>query len=214
MAIEYSHIRQRFGEREILRDTSLCLPDSGVVLLSGKNGSGKSTLLRIMSGLLKPDAGEVMLNGHRRPLKHAGRDLLSQVMYLHQAPYLFTGSVRKNLAYALGGDRSDVDQRIARALDWVGLAHLATEQARTLSGGERQRVALARALLRRPRVLLLDEPTAHLDAAANAQISSLLIELRAYTETMLITSHEPGFLERLDGVAYQLENGRLQRLAD
>ena len=214
MPVEYHAIRQRFGERDILRDVSLCLPKSGVVLLSGKNGSGKSTLLRIMSGLLKPDAGEVIVEGIRKPVRRAGAQLLKQVMYLHQVPYLFAGSVRKNLAYALRGRDRDSDQRITQALEWVGLAHLADEDAKTLSGGERQRVALARALLCRPRVLLLDEPTAHLDAATNAQIESLLVELRAYTDTMLITSHEPGFLERLDGQAYRLEDGRLQALSE
>lgn len=213
MQIEYSHISQSFGERHILRDVSLCLPDSGVVLLSGKNGSGKSTLLRIMSGLLKPDDGEVQVGSGQNPIRRAGAMLLEQVMYLHQVPYLFAGSVRQNLGYAVRGDTQNAEQRIEQALEWIGLGHLAGEDAKTLSGGERQRVALARALLRRPRVLLLDEPTAHLDAVGNAQISSLLMDLRAYSDTMLITSHEPGFLERIDGTSYRLEDGHLHKLA-
>ena len=214
MQIEFSHISQSFGERNILRDVSLCLPDSGVVLLSGKNGSGKSTLLRIMSGLLKPDEGEVQVGNRRKTIRRAGSLLLEKVMYMHQVPYLFAGSVRQNLGYALRDEPENADQRIEQALEWTGLGHLAGEDAKTLSGGERQRVALARALLRRPHVLLLDEPTAHLDAVGNAQISSLLMDLRAYTNTMLITSHEPGFLERIDGTSYRLEDGLLHKLTD
>ena len=130
-------------------------------------------------------------------------------MYLHQTPYLFDGSVRQNLQYAHKKGRGDRFQLINQALEWVGLSHLANENAKTLSGGERQRVALARALLRRPRILLLDEPTAHLDAISNAQISNLLGELKSHTVSMLIASHEPTYLSDLVNQEVRLENGKL-----
>ena len=207
--IEYQEIHQRFGKREILNDVTIRLRQSEVVLLTGDNGSGKSTLLRIMAGLLKPDSGNVVCADELNAISHSRKTLLREVMYLHQTPYLFDGSVKKNLCYALDKGRVDRAKQVDQALEWVGLERLADENAKTLSGGERQRIALARALLRRPRFLLLDEPTAHLDAVSNAQISNLLLELKSRSVSMLIASHEPFYLGDLIDVEYTLENGRL-----
>jgi tungstate transport system ATP-binding protein len=209
MIIEYKHLSLRFGEREILRDVSINLSPNKVILLTGENGCGKSTLLRVMAGLLKPDAGQITCAGVSSKFSQCQSALLEQVMYLHQTPYLFDGSVRQNLQYAHKKGRGDRFQLINQALEWVGLSHLANENAKTLSGGERQRVALARALLRRPRILLLDEPTAHLDAISNAQISNLLGELKSHTVSMLIASHEPTYLSDLVNQEVRLENGKL-----
>ncbi len=207
--IEYRHIHQRFGRREILSDVSIQLKPGELLLLSGENGAGKSTLLRVMAGLLKPDAGELIDEAGRRLISRSRKSLLEQVMYLHQTPYLFEGSVRKNLQFAQPKEAEDKRLQVDQALEWVGLSHLASENAKTLSGGERQRIALARALLRRPRYLLLDEPTAHLDAESNAQIAQLLGELKLRTVSMLIASHEPGHLDQLVDVEYRLDHGRL-----
>ncbi|MCP4010114.1 MAG: ABC transporter ATP-binding protein [Proteobacteria bacterium] len=207
--MEYKHIHQRFGRREILSDVSIQLKPGELLLLSGENGAGKSTLLRVMAGLLKPDAGELIDETGRRLISRSRKLLLEQVMYLHQTPYLFEGSVRKNLQYAQQKEAEEKRLQVDQALEWVGLSHLASENAKTLSGGERQRVALARALLRRPRYLLLDEPTAHLDAESNAQIAQLLGELKLRTVSMLIASHEPGHLDRLVDVEYRLDRGHL-----
>ncbi len=207
--MEYKHIHQRFGRREILSDVSIQLKPGELLLLSGENGAGKSTLLRVMAGLLKPDAGELIDETGRRLISRSRKSLLEQVMYLHQTPYLFEGSVRKNLQFALPKEAEEKRVQVDQALEWVGLSHLAAENAKTLSGGERQRVALARALLRRPRYLLLDEPTAHLDAESNAQIAQLLGELKLRTVSMLIASHEPAHLDRLVDVEYRLDRGRL-----
>ena len=207
--VEYKHIHQRFGRRDILSDVSIQLEPGQLILLSGENGAGKSTLLRVMAGLLKPDAGELIDEAGRRLISRSRKSLLEQVMYLHQTPYLFEGSVRKNLQFALPKDAENKCVQVDQALEWVGLSHLASENAKTLSGGERQRIALARALLRRPRYLLLDEPTAHLDAESNARIAQLLGELKLRTVSMLIASHEPGHLDQLVDVEYRLDHGRL-----
>jgi len=207
--MEYKHIHQRFGRRDILSDVSIQLKPGKLLLLSGENGAGKSTLLRVMAGLLKPDTGELIDEAGRRLISRSRKLLLEQVMYLHQTPYLFEGSVRKNLQFALPREAEDKCVQVDQALEWVGLSHLASENAKTLSGGERQRIALARALLRRPRYLLLDEPTAHLDAESNARIAQLLGELKLRTVAMLIASHEPGHLDLLVDVEYRLDHGRL-----
>ena len=211
--MQYNHIHQRFGKREILHDVSICLEPGQLLLLSGENGAGKSTLLRIMAGLLKPGAGEFMDKTGAKMISRNPKSLIKQVMYLHQTPYLFDASVEKNLHFALPREAAEKPQKIAQALEWVGLSHLMDESAKTLSGGERQRLALARALLRRPRYLLLDEPTAHLDAKTNAQIFRLLSELKSRTQSMLIASHEPAHLDQLIDVEYRLKQGRLNRVS-
>jgi tungstate transport system ATP-binding protein len=207
--IEYKNIRQRFGKREILHDVSIDLKPGQLVLLSGENGAGKSTLLRIMAGLLKPGAGDFMDDSGAISISRGRKSLLEQVMYVHQTPYLFEGSVRKNLQYVQHKKAADKRVQLDQALEWVGLSHLMEANAKTLSGGERQRIALARALLRRPRYLLLDEPTAHLDAESNAQIARLLGELKSRTVSMLIASHEPGHLKQLVDAEYRLDQGQL-----
>lgn len=207
--IEYKHLKLSFGRREILSDVSISLKPNNVILLSGENGCGKSTLLRVMAGLLKPDAGQISCAGINSGFSQCRSSLLEQVMYLHQIPYMFNTSVKENLLIAHKKGRGDHLRLVEQALEWVGLAHLANENARTLSGGERQRIALARALLRRPRILLLDEPTAHLDATSNAQIVNLLGELKSHTVSMLIASHEPCYLDNLINQELVLEKGEI-----
>lgn len=210
--IDYQNIKLKLGGRAILDGASINLEPNQVILLSGDNGSGKSTLLRVMAGLLKPDSGNIVCAGDPCQFSRCQSALLEQVMYLHQIPFMFDGSVKKNLMYAHKKGRGDRLKLIDQALEWVGMSHMADADAKTLSGGERQRVALARALLRRPRILLLDEPTAHLDAISNAQIGSLLGELKSHTVSMLIASHEPCYLSDLVNVEYKLENGRINQI--
>jgi len=210
--IDYQNIKLKLGGRDILSGASISLEPNQVILLSGDNGSGKSTLLRVMAGLLKPDSGNIVCAGDTCQFSRCQASLLEQVMYLHQIPYMFDCSVKKNLMFAHKKGRGDRLKLIDQALEWVGMSHMADADARTLSGGERQRVALARALLRRPRILLLDEPTAHLDAISNAQIGSLLGELKSHTVSMLIASHEPCYLSDLVNVEYKLEDGRINEV--
>lgn len=211
--IDYQNIKLRLGDRDILDGASISFKPKQVILLSGDNGSGKSTLLRVMAGLLKPDSGQIVCAGDSCAFSRCQSSLLDQVMYLHQVPYMFDGSVKKNLMYAHKKGRGDRLKLIDQALEWVGMSHLANADARTLSGGERQRVALARALLRRPRILLLDEPTAHLDAVSNAQIGDLLGELKSHTVAMLIASHEPCYLSDLVNAEYKLEYGKISEIS-
>lgn len=209
--LKYQRICQRYGKREILSDVSIQLGRGQLLLLSGENGAGKSTLLRIMAGLLRPDAGEVVDETGRRAISHGRKSLLERVMYLHQIPYLFEGSVKKNLQFVQQQGAPEARMQLGQALEWVGLSHLEDENAKTLSGGERQRVALARALLRRPQFLLLDEPTAHLDAESISQIALLLAELKSRTVSMLIASHETGHLDQLVDIEYRLDQGNLKK---
>jgi len=161
-AIHLSGLGKRFGARWVLRGVSFHVGSGEAVALLGPNGSGKSTVLRIAATLLKPNAGTGAING-LDVVRDAGT-VRSQVGYLAHSPGLYDDlTARENLWFAadmLGSPRSEADATLER----VGLAHVANDRVRGFSAGMQRRLGLARLVLRRPRVLLLDEPYSNLDA--------------------------------------------------
>lgn len=161
--------------------------------LVGPNGSGKSTLLRLLAFLEVPQRGELTLRGtpvHTRRERRAARRVVTLV---EQAPFLFAGTVRENLAYGLRlhGIRGTAARTAAdEALVRVGAGDFADRDARALSGGEGQRVAVARALALRPDVLLLDEPASAADRAGANQIYLALEAERARGAAICFSSHQ------------------------
>jgi len=212
--IQYRGLSKQYGQRILLTDVSLDCYRSQCFLLTGDNGSGKSTLLRIMSGLLKPDAGTVALNSKQMLSWPSQQDALrNHVMYMHQSPYLFDGSVIKNLEYAFHNSLGNRTERtIQDALQWSNLEALSKNSAKQLSGGEKQRVALARAWLRNANLLLLDEPTANLDQTSRLKTIDLLRSLKNTGVSLVIACHEyQEFTDISDGIL-QLENGLLRKI--
>jgi molybdenum cofactor guanylyltransferase len=164
------------------------------IVLSGQNGAGKTTLLKILAGLETPDYAEVEFDGRRLTWKAARARLRREVVYLHQQPYMFDHSVADNIAYGLSRQAvpaARIKARVAEALAWSGLTHLAQRNARELSGGEQQRVAVTRARVLSPRLLLLDEPLANMDISAREQTILLIRRLKDDGVSTIITSHEP-----------------------
>ncbi len=182
---------------QALQEINAEFPAGSITALLGPNGSGKTTLLRLMLGILKPTAGQIWLAG--RPLeaysrREAGR-WLSWVPQDEVIPFDFTV-----LEYVLLGRApylnplqmptpKDVEEAQI-ALTQAGVAHLARRTLPHLSGGERQLVLLARALAQRPRILLLDEPTAHLDLSHRGQVLQLLRTQQAQGVTIILTTHD------------------------
>ena len=191
--LHVSSVSKRYAKRTVLADIELTLRSGQCYLLSGENGAGKTTLLRILAGLERPDSGLFSTSGQAARKWQQSRKLLqARILYLHQQPYMFDGSVRYNLAYALRQQltRQQREARIQQALAWAGLECHAEDSAKNLSGGERQRVALTRAWLRHPDVLLLDEPTSNLDQESRRRTLALLGSLRAEGISLLIASHD------------------------
>jgi ABC-type Mn2+/Zn2+ transport system ATPase subunit len=177
------------GGDAVLRDVDLEVREGEFCFLLGPNGAGKTTLLRSILGEIRPLAGEVWLHPELAARSRIG--FVPQRCDLNRA---LPTTVREFVSLGLVGARADEADETARlhgALERAGLAGREREDYWALSGGERQRALLARALVRRPRLLVLDEPTTSLDVWAEARLLELLAELnRAEHVTILIVTHD------------------------
>lgn len=191
--------------RAVLDGLDLELSGEGISVILGSNGTGKTLLLRLLAGLLPAHAGTITWGGAEQP---AGR-----MAMVFQQPMLLRLSVYTNVEFALRPQNLSVAERHARThevLARVGLAHRARDCARLLSGGERQRLALARAWAMRPRLLLLDEPTASLDPSATEAVERIIREIRTDGAKVLMTTHNLGQATRLADDVIFLADGRVQ----
>jgi ABC-type multidrug transport system fused ATPase/permease subunit len=207
-AIEFADVRVSYpGElRPALDGFSLRLEPGEHVAIVGPSGAGKSTAVSLLLRFLDPERGRVILGG-RDLSSYRQAEVRSAISVAGQDSHLFSVSIRQNVALARAGA---TDAQIERALrrakiwDWVsglpdGLDTLVGEQGRELSGGQRQRIVLARAFLSQAHVLVLDEPTAHLDSeTAQALIEDVLMEAEGMT-VVLITHRGEG-LDLVDRV--------------
>lgn len=201
----------RYGERAVLDACDLDLGAGQRLGLSGANGSGKSTLLALIVGLLHPCHGRVIVLGKERRREADFREIRGPVGMLFQDSddQLFSPTVAEDVAFGpfnLGKSRADVEQIVARTLALLGMEDYADRVTYKLSGGEKRLVALATVLAMEPEVLLLDEPTAGLDEAANDRVTRVLLGL---PQTMLLVSHDREFLGRIATRTARLEGGRL-----
>ena len=186
-----------------------------VTAIFGPSGAGKTTLLNILAGLVRPTEGRIRVGD--RVWLDAGRGIFvppheRAIGYVFQEGRLFPHlSVRHNLVYgeAFAKNRPQVAS-FDEVVDLLGLAPLLTRRTRNLSGGEQQRVAIGRALLARPRLMLMDEPLASLDAARRAEILPYLDRLRArFAIPTLYVSHSAEEVERLADEVATIEAGRI-----
>lgn len=207
---------QNYDGRRVLTVDELDVERGEVVALVGPSGAGKSTLLRLLNFLELPTEGSIEYRGRlfdaRNPLPLA---LRREVTTVFQRPLLLSRSVRDNVAYPLQLRGRNGQEKVAQALDRVGLLPLARQAARTLSGGEAQRVALARALVTEPTVLLLDEPTANLDPYNVGVIEEIVQQLNAERGTTLVlVTHNVFQARRLASRVVFLLNGNVIEVAD
>lgn len=194
--LEIRRLSKAYGAAAILRDMSLRLEPGNHLLLLGPSGAGKSTLINLVTGLLTPDAGEILIcgepmtglgGGARDDLRRRRIGIIFQTLRLVSAL-----SIRKNLRLAqrLSHGASD-DGEIEALLEALGIAHRANAKPRELSQGEAQRASIARALVGRPDLLLADEPTSALDDANAEKIAQLLLETAELRgTTLLVATHD------------------------
>jgi ABC-type lipoprotein export system ATPase subunit len=191
-------ISKRYGPNVVFSHLSYVFAPEQLHVIAGPSGSGKTTILNLIAGLEQADDGEVWVAGDRvdslAPAEAARlRQRLIGYVSQHSTLVEFLAA-RENVELALtlrGLSGKEVPERASQWLDWVGLGKLEARRADHLSGGEKRRVALARALASRPRVLLADEPTAHLDRVTGRMVIRLLQEAVARGTTIIAASHDP-----------------------
>ena len=209
--LEARALAKRYRKRPVLRDVSVRLERGEAVGLLGPNGAGKTTCFHVLTGLVRPDGGEVALDGADITGLPMYRRARLGIGYLPQEASIFRGmTVENNVRAVLEvcvADREERDARLARLLDEFSIAHLRRTPALALSGGERRRVEIARALAAAPRFVLLDEPFAGIDPIAVADIRGLVGHLTGRGIGVLITDHNVRETLEIVDRAYILHDG-------
>ena len=206
-------IEKTYAETNILRNVDISLYPGKCILLSGNNGSGKTTLLKIIAGLETPSCAEIELSGKSHSWKSVIRSIRREIIYLHQQPYLLSGTVESNVSYGLrftSLNRKQLRESVKEALEWAGLADVAKHQAKTLSGGVQQRVAFTRAWILKPKVLLLDEPMTNMDIESREQACDLLKRMKSEGMSIVLTSHDMNIFDGLIDSHFSLSDGKLE----
>jgi sulfate transport system ATP-binding protein len=213
VAISVKNLTKKFGEFVALDDVSIEVPDGGLTALLGPSGSGKSTLLRVIAGLERPDAGQVLISGEdntgaRVQDRHVG------FVFQHYAAFKHM-TVFDNIAFGLrirGGGSGTIRERVRKLIELVHLQGFERRFPNQLSGGQRQRMALARALAVEPRVLLLDEPFGALDAKVRQELRTWLRRLHddVHVTTIFVTHDQEEAMDVAEQIVVMNE-GRVEQ---
>jgi ATP-binding cassette subfamily B protein RaxB len=213
-SIDVKHLYFRYSDTEpwLLEDVSFRIFPGECVALVGASGAGKSTLLKLMAGLLHPQSGDVIVNGHSVCASRAS--VLGNVGFVLQDDSLFAGTIADNIAFAADtADMARVEEcaRLACLDEEINAMHmgystLIGDMGSALSGGQQQRLLLARALYQRPSILILDEATSHLDVPTEQRIAAMLAELRM---TRIFAAHRPDTIRIADRILTLSRSGKV-----
>ncbi|MBC5804886.1 MAG: hypothetical protein DLM53_06885 [Candidatus Eremiobacter antarcticus] len=211
-------VSKRYGETrsafvQAVDDVSIDVSQGQLAVLVGPSGCGKTTLLRLIAGLEKPDAGDIVIDGRRvNDVESKDRDVAMVFQDYALYPHM---SVYDNMAFGLRARRvarSEIDSMVRTAAETVGVNALLERRPRELSGGQRQRVALGRAMVRSPKAFLLDEPLSNLDAQLRARLRIELAELhRRLGTTMVYVTHDQTEAMTLGDSIVVLSDGKVQQ---
>jgi phospholipid/cholesterol/gamma-HCH transport system ATP-binding protein len=197
--IEYKQVKKAFGKKRIYDDLSLDIEKGETLTVIGGSGTGKSVLLKCLIGLMYPDEGEVMFDGHdvTQLTEHQLREVRRRVSMVFQGSALFDSlTVGENIAYPLHEHTPDmpaeaVRERVAKVLQLVNLPGIETMKPADLSGGMKKRVGLARAIATQPEVILWDEPTTGLDPISTRVIDDLIVSMKRQLGcTSIVVTHD------------------------
>jgi multiple sugar transport system ATP-binding protein len=190
----FQDISKTFGKTEALRNITMTVPDGSFVVLLGPTGAGKTTMLRMVSGLDRPDHGDIHIGGQSvRGLTPAQRNVAVVFQQYSLYPHL---TVRENMEFPLKSPllrtpRAEIDRKVSEVAETLQISHKLDNKATALSGGEMQRVSIGRALVRNPAVYLMDEPLSSLDAKLRADLRVELKNIQANLgATFLYVTHD------------------------
>ena len=218
--IALQKVSKTFANRQVLKSVSFDVTPGEALCVMGRSGTGKSVTLKLIIGLLKPEAGSILIQG--RNIVGMSEDELSgtrrQMGFLFQSGALFSQfTLNDNLALPLGRftnkSKQEIDSMVQMRLEQVGLGKDRYNMPAELSGGMKKRAGLARALILDPHILLADEPTSGLDTVTAREIDDLLLKVREQSKTtMVIVTHNGGVARRLGGRVAVLDKGEMVAL--
>lgn len=209
LQLSITDLAMKFGDRLLFAIAYLTLNQNQTIYLKGQNGAGKTTLMKLIAGLISPTKGKIQWQDDKKHPWWQRHPQLGQIVYLHQHPYLFEGSVKFNLGYGKQFSQLEADVLEARqqqAISMARLSHLLDAKASNLSGGERQRLAIARAWIIQPAILLLDEPVSNMDDISQSLVLTMIKALKEQGTGMVISSHQISGLTELCQQVWLLEN--------
>lgn len=198
VAVEFRNVSIAFDQQVVLHDLSFVVPRGAMIVLLGASGAGKSVVLKLVLGLLRPDSGEIVVNGQRVDQMRE-RDLLrlrADIGMVFQENALFDSlTVAENVGYRLYEETDtppdQVRARVEEVLTFVGLADFVDRMPSTLSGGQRRRVGIARAMASKPGLLLFDDPTTGLDPIIASSVDDEIVKLRDLERvTSIVVTHQ------------------------
>jgi putative ABC transport system ATP-binding protein len=223
MMIEIKSVTKTYGKKnnafKALDDVSFTIPDGASVAIVGKSGSGKSTLMHAMSGLDRPEVGEVIIDGVdilKLKSKAVDKFRSEKIGFIFQAFFVQANETSfENVALPLEiasmspGARK---KRVEAALRVVGLSDKEKQKARNLSGGQKQRLAIARAIVNQPRIIFADEPTGNLDTVTGGSVENLLFGLnKKGGSALVIVTHDEELAAKCDMQIY-IKDGKIDRI--
>lgn len=221
--IEVKNITKTFGKKQntfvALDNVSLRIPDGASVAILGKSGSGKSTLMHALSGLDRPQQGEVIIDGQDiLKLKETAVDRFraKKIGFIFQSFFVSANeSTSDNISLPLEVakvPRSERKKRVTDALAAVELLDKASNKARNLSGGQKQRLAIARAIVNNPQIIFADEPTGNLDSATGETIENLLFDYNKNKGvTLIIVTHDAELAAKC-GIVVTIKDGKIESI--
>lgn len=223
--IEVKNVTKTYGKKQnafrALNNVSLTIPDGASVAILGKSGSGKSTLMHVMSGLDRPEQGEVVIDGENiLKLKQKAVDKFraEKIGFIFQSFFVQGNeSVYDNVGLPLEiarVARSERKKRIQRALTSVEMLDKVRNKAKNLSGGQKQRLAIARAIANHPKIIFADEPTGNLDSVTSELVEDMLFGYnRDQGVTLIIVTHDEDLAAKCD-ILVNIKDGNIESVTD
>lgn len=221
VVINVQGVSKSFGDLHVLRNVDLQLYNGENLVVLGRSGTGKSVLIKLISGLLKPDKGDINVLGEvvNQLNEKELRDLRLKIGFSFQNSALYDSmTVRENLEFPLVRNkrnltRAEIDREVEDVLDGVGLLRTINQMPSELSGGQRKRIGIARTLILRPDIMMYDEPTAGLDPLTCLDINTLINEVQErYKTSSIIITHDLACAKMVGDRVAMLLDGKFERV--